>query len=164
MSVKQKRFAWLIIIVIVSTLGVLGFASGRKAVSSTLVVLDARERSYTDSRRVDPPPHLATAQEGKPAGQRSQIRVEQLTLWQTGFKPAEITRPSGPLALIVVNNTRVRDISLQLNRETGNRLREVHLPAGKREWREYIDLAPGRYVITEGSHPDWTCRLNITPR
>lgn len=164
MSQKQGRITWLLIIVLASTLGVLGFASARKAASSTLGAPIAKDPAHTDTRRVDPPSEFTGKLIEQPIGQSSQVRVEQLTLWATGFMPTEITRPSGPIALIVVNNTRVRELSLQLSVENAGRLREVHLPSGKREWRELLDLPPGRYVVTEANHSDWVCLLNITPR
>ena len=97
-------------------------------------------------------------------GQRVQVQVEQITIGPRGFAPAEITRPAGPVGVVVVNTSGVQELRLQLSREAGGRLREAHLPGGRREWREYVDLPPGRYVITEANHPAWLCRLNITAR
>ncbi|MEK6334073.1 MAG: hypothetical protein AABM67_03930 [Acidobacteriota bacterium] len=160
----MKKF-WIVACILVFVLCAFGFVSGRKTMSAVVAgVLSSKARTQIVSKVGDMSPEFTAKPNANPIGQRSQVRVEQLTLWRTGFKPAEITRPKGAFVLIVVNNSRVRDISLQLNREAGNNLREVHLPPSKREWRELLDLPPGRYVITEANHSDWVCSLNITPR
>jgi hypothetical protein len=29
-------------------------------------------------------------------------------------------------------------------------------------WSDVIDLQPGRYVLSDGDHPDWVCHITIT--
>lgn len=92
------------------------------------------------------------------------IEAELITLTPHGFEPVEITRPTGRFLLAVDNRSGVLDTTLRLDRETGDRLHEVRLPRGKLGWRNRAELPPGRYVLTEASHPAWTCRLTITAR
>lgn len=80
----------------------------------------------------------------------------------TGFEPNEITRPRGLFLLVVNNRSNNPDISLRLDHESGRRAHEKHLRGGKIDWREPLDLAPGRYVLSEANHPEWTCSITIT--
>jgi hypothetical protein len=156
MSKKQKRILLPVFLVTMSVCAALALVSARTAG----LVRSPNGRTSTDTKRIGPSSPFASFQ-GQGKGQRVQVQVEQLTLWPTGFRPAEITRPSGPVALVIANNSGVRELSLRLDEESGNKLREVRLTEGKREWREYIELHPGNYVITEARHPAWLCRLHI---
>ena len=87
-----------------------------------------------------------------------------ITLRQGGFVPQEITRPAGDYYISVNNLSRVSILRLRLTRENGNGLREVKVAGRKRNWRQNIHLTPGTYLLTEVSHPDWVCRIIITPK
>jgi hypothetical protein len=90
--------------------------------------------------------------------------VELITLRPGGFEPQEITRPAGQFLLVITKRGVTDEISLRLEREAGNRLREVHVAQGRRHYREVFNLHPGTYVLSEANHPEWTCRITITAR
>jgi hypothetical protein len=163
MSLNQRRMPWLTIIVVAYALSAVAFVRIGKSNGSNEAVVQTAETRLAIKGSLEPFPLTADLKQQADT-QRDKVRVEQLTLWPTGFKPAEIRRAAGPIALITVNNTRLQEISLRLNDESGNRLRAVRIAPGKREWREYVDLRPGIYVISEASHPDWSCRLIISAR
>lgn len=94
--------------------------------------------------------------------ERRKIEPVMITLKPTGFEPKEITRPQGLFLLIVNNRSNNPDITLRLDHETGRRTHEEHLHGGKIDWRQPVDLTPGRYVLTEPNHPEWTCSFTIT--
>jgi len=79
-----------------------------------------------------------------------------------GFEPTEITRPAGRFILVVNNRSWLEEIELRLEREDGNRVREVRRHKNKPDWRDVVDLPPGQYVLKEANHPDWACRITIT--
>jgi hypothetical protein len=83
-----------------------------------------------------------------------------LTLRPTGFDPSEITQTTGAFLLAVDNKSGLERITLRVTREDGTRVTSM---TSRNKLREKIDLAPGRYVITETDHENWTCRLTITP-
>ena len=96
--------------------------------------------------------------------QSANIEAEVVTIQPTGFEPREITRPKGLFLLAVENRSGLRTIQLRLDREAGNRLRDLHIPGNRHDWKDGLDLPPGRYVLSEAYHPDWSCVLTITAK
>lgn len=96
--------------------------------------------------------------------QRERVETELITVRPFGFEPAEITRKQGRFLLAVDNRSGLEEVTLRLDRVTGNRLRDVNVPRRKLDWREFMDLPPGRYVLSEAAHPEWTCTVTIMPQ
>ena len=92
------------------------------------------------------------------------ISVEIITIRPWGFEPSIITRPHTRLVLRVDNRSGIEEVALQLDHESGPRLREVRVPREKLDWSESLNLPPGRYFLREGNHPDWVCDITITSR
>ena len=101
-----------------------------------------------------------------PQGNSTQgmLETERVTIRPTGFEPAQITRPRGEFILAADNLSGLREVSLLLERESGERVRDRRITMEQFKWRARLDLHPGRYVIREAGHPDWTCALTITPK
>src|SRR5438132_1446300 len=95
---------------------------------------------------------------------RERIDASVITLRPTAFEPKEVTRPQGLFLLVVDNRSNVPDILLRLDRDTGEREHEEHVKAGRIDWRKPFDLHPGRYLLSEATHPNWVCRITITER
>ena len=104
----------------------------------------------------------AQAWPNPPAGRGG---VERIRVTSNGFEPAEIRRPKGPFFLLFNHNNHLPEVKLRLKREDGGKLREVGLKRNGRKGRhaEFLDLPHGRYILTEASHPEWICRITITP-
>jgi hypothetical protein len=92
------------------------------------------------------------------------IESEIITIRRGGFEPAEIIRPKGPVLWMVDNRSGLKDVSLHLDQEHGNRLRDMLVHREQLDWSETIDLPPGRYQLTEADHPDWICHITITAK
>jgi len=91
------------------------------------------------------------------------IEMESITLTPRGFEPSAITRPPGAFYIDVDNRSGLQDeLTFRLDRVDGRRLHESRLPEGHLEWRQLVDLPPGRYVVKEADHPDWVCSVTIT--
>lgn len=105
-----------------------------------------------------------TATQASAQSDSRQVEVEEVLLSPSGFEPAELNLPSRRFILAVVNRSQVEELSLQIYREAGGKLHEMHLPGGQVDWTGSLDLPPGRYVLIEANHPDWRCRIIITPR
>ena len=97
------------------------------------------------------------------AGARPGVEAELITVGPDGFEPSRLTRPKGRVYLVVDNMTDLPAIDLRLAREAGNSLHEVRIPRGQADWTGLLNLTPGTYVLREAAHPDWTCRLDVTP-
>lgn len=97
------------------------------------------------------------------AAARPGVEAELITVGPSGFEPSRLTRPKGRVYLVVDNMTDLPAIDLRLAREAGNSLHEVRVPRGQSDWAELLDLTPGTYVLREAAHPDWACRLDVTP-
>jgi len=104
---------------------------------------------------------VLTAMQGR---LHSNMEAELITVTSNGFEPLEINRPKGSFLLMVQNRSGLPDVAIQLNREAGPNLRALQLPREQPNWDDVIDLQPGRYVLTEADHPDWSCRITITPQ
>jgi hypothetical protein len=92
------------------------------------------------------------------------FEAELITITPHGLEPQAITRPEGRVLLMVDNQSDLATTSLWLMRDTGARIKEMQVPREQPNWNEAIDLAPGRYVLTESEHPEWQCRITITAR
>lgn len=89
--------------------------------------------------------------------------AEVVKILPTGFEPRQITRPRGEFLLVVSNRTGLDDVDWRLDREAGGRLHAVRMSEGRLVSKQHTDLPPGTYVLTEAGHPDWVCRITITP-
>jgi len=94
--------------------------------------------------------------------QTGRPEVEIITLTDSGFDPAQITRHAGRILLAVNNKTSLDQLILRLSQEGGRPLQEARLIRGGRNWRQTVDLAPGTYMLGEAGHPDWVCRITVT--
>jgi hypothetical protein len=101
------------------------------------------------------PSSLAPVQTNQPR------EVDVVTITPEGFEPQEIVRPAGPFLLSVSNRSGIESLDLHLETEQRGKLREKSLPLETPYWREVINPPPGRYVITEANHPEWTFSLII---
>jgi hypothetical protein len=88
---------------------------------------------------------------------------EVVTITPRGFEPGELTRPAGRFFLTVENRSRTRGLTLILDPEHGERLREYTEPEGELDWADEIQLTPGQYTLTTRERPDWVCRITVTP-
>ena len=96
-------------------------------------------------------------------GQKRRIEPVIVTLKPTGFEPKELTRPRGLFLLMVDNRSNNPNLLFRLDRENGKREHEQQTRnGGKLDWNKALDLAPGRYLLTEADHPEWVCQITIT--
>lgn len=93
--------------------------------------------------------------------QTERVESELITISPSGFQPAEITRPPGRFLLAVENRSGLSAIDFRLDAERGNRVFQVNRTWERADWNELLNLAPGRYVLTEASHPEWQCVITI---
>jgi hypothetical protein len=98
------------------------------------------------------------------AGRPRKIETEIITLRSEGFEPPSITRPQGLFILLLDNRSGLSEVQLDLDRQAGNRITQVNVPREKLDWSEGFDLPPGRYLLTEAIHPEWSCTITITPK
>jgi hypothetical protein len=94
--------------------------------------------------------------------QPTRMEAELLVLRAEGFHPKEITRPAGRFLLVIQNHSTAEEISLVLKQERGAAMREVRTTRRQSKLNEFVDLPPGRYVLSEVNHPDWSCTIIIT--
>lgn len=96
------------------------------------------------------------------------LEIEQITVRRFGFEPAAITRSAKGFMLNFSNHSGLPVLALSLNKLQSNspvaKLTEVSLKRGQGYWTTYLNLAPGEYELAEASHPEWKCRITLTPR
>ena len=98
------------------------------------------------------------------AHSQNRLEAARVTLRPTGFEPEQITRPAGRFLLAVNDRSGKEDVTLLLVQGTGDRLNEVRMRerARKHEWRQVVNLPPGRYELREASNPEHVCQITIT--
>lgn len=91
------------------------------------------------------------------------MESELITITPHGFEPREITRPSGKFLLMVDNRSgQLMSPSLRTDSPvTPALIRGLNVTREQPNWSDFIDLLPGSYILTEPSHPSWTCRITI---
>lgn len=101
-----------------------------------------------------------------PDNQKNRIRLletEVVAVTNRGLEPTAITRPQEEFILMIENPNR-QVLNFSLSRESGPRMLQIRASREEPNWNEVQDLPPGRYVLTEQSHPDWVCLITITAR
>jgi hypothetical protein len=70
--------------------------------------------------------------------------------------------------MTIVNRTADPELNLTLTRTVGNRptdkIIDVNLKRGRGSWNAHFNLPPGDYELSEASHPEWKCKITLTPR
>ena len=92
------------------------------------------------------------------------VKAILLTIRPTGFEPKEITVAHGKYLLVIRNRSGLDQFAVQLDRDHGQRIYEAHPARLKRDDKHLFDLSPGLYVLTETTHPEWTCHITVTAR
>lgn len=93
-----------------------------------------------------------------------EAKVLLLTMRPSGFEPQRLTLNAGKYLVVVRNRTGLSEFALRLERETGERLHEAAARRYQRDWKYLLQLPPGTYVLKETNHPEWICRITVTPR
>lgn len=91
------------------------------------------------------------------------IEAEVIVLRPWGFEPKEISRPPGPFFLALHNLSRLDELDVSLDPESGPRLQAIGVTKNKTRWHQKLTLPPGTYLLREASHPEWVCRITIQP-
>jgi hypothetical protein len=94
--------------------------------------------------------------------QNQKIEAEIITIRPTGIEPTTITRPKGPFILRVEDRSGLKEVEVQLSVDRGGRVFQVKASRERADWSRLVDPPPGRYVLTEVNHPEWTCTITIT--
>jgi hypothetical protein len=100
------------------------------------------------------PASRAAAQQQRPG--RDELRIE---LSNNGFAPAEVTHAAGVFAIAVENLDIAGEYVLRLKDAGGTLVKEVSVQKGSASWT--ADLTAGSYTLSEASHPDWVCRIDV---
>jgi hypothetical protein len=124
---------------------------------------DRAEKSASAVEKTKPA-LMASAAQPRSAPATDPLSVENIILTRFGFEPNEIIRNEDEFLLSVENRSEVGDVDLHIDKVAGSRLHQQQVAKERPDWREFFKLEPGDYVLTEASHPDWICKIKITPR
>jgi hypothetical protein len=78
-----------------------------------------------------------------------------------GFEHSRIKHNAGKILLCVYNRSGSKKLTVHLAREDGTSVLDETLGLDKRDLRIFVDLAAGKYFLTEAGHPDWSTRIDI---
>ena len=116
--------------------------------------------SETSEKKYSPSGHVA-----QQAATNAKLTDSVLiTITPGGFDVGQITSPAVPFFLLVENRSGLDEVSLLLDRVAGARLRQVTVEQEQLDWSDLLDLSPGEYVLSEGSHPNWICHVTISSK
>lgn len=163
MSSIQKKL--LQMLVVLSGAGAILMASSRAPSTAPMTIGD---KSEVATHVAESKPIVSRGYGTSPSLQAESdardTKAILLTIRPTGFEPKEITVAHGKYLLVVRNRTGLDQFAFQLDRDQGARIYEAHPPRLKRDDKHLFDLNPGSYVLTETTHPEWTCRITVTAR
>lgn len=92
----------------------------------------------------------------------SSILVETVTLTPQGFEPVEITPSGEKFVLGVDNRIMLEELSLELLREDGHKVRQLKMAKGQIRLRKLLNLPAGRYTLQVIDHPEWRCSIVVS--
>ena len=93
---------------------------------------------------------VVTAAQIAPAQDPVEDTVE-LIIRDNGFDIQEVRHAPGKF-LLTANDRRsdkLQRLKLRLSREDGEQLRDIEVPSGAADWAEDLELAAGKYVVSE---------------
>jgi hypothetical protein len=160
-SVRNRRSSILIAVVagiFVASMA-LGFAV--RAYSRAGAAIPVATSATTASVLAEPSQPVTVRSQSKD----EDFQVKVVTLRPRGFEPEEITVAQKRFVLAIENRSRLDHVDIQLLRQTGNsdKIHEVHMQRGRTNSNDMFELPPGEYVLTEATHPTWTCRITVRP-
>ncbi len=159
MSKKQKRvFGSALLAVLISVLALVFVAARPKTGVATRPQVLGTQPDASSGMAF---PNFGSVMQGNA---KPPLEAELVVIRPGGFEPATITRPVGRFVLVVHNRSGSREIAVRLDRERGDRLREIRFPSKKLKWSDELNLPPGRYVLTGPNNPGWSCVITITPK
>jgi hypothetical protein len=85
--------------------------------------------------------------------------VVSVLVTSTGFPDDEISVGPGLHHLLLINRTGLDGLTFVVTRPGQDAL----LTGGGEYIEGDIPFAPGEVLITEASHPEWICRISVTP-
>ncbi len=150
-----RRLSLMLGLVILACFTGLAFGvwAHNRDVSTAIALTPAATRKAQSSSIPSLPPSGSSIQ---------RMDIEVITIRPSGFERTQITRPKGLFGIAVENRSGLADMVLRLDQEGGPRLRQAQLSSKKLNWKDVLDLLPGRYVLTEASNPNWVCGITIT--
>jgi uncharacterized cupredoxin-like copper-binding protein len=78
-----------------------------------------------------------------------------------GVTPAEAMVRAGAVTIAVQNQSSTARLTLRITREDGERVMDIPVPEGAASWSTQVELAAGRYALTEANTRGWVCRLTV---
>ncbi len=94
----------------------------------------------------------------------NQLSAAHIAFTLRGFEPGELTVEHQDLLLTIVNKSGFINARFQLDREVGGRVHEVVFQNARQRAKQFLKLPPGRYILREASHPNFSCRITVAQR
>jgi len=178
MSTKQKKVFWPILTILSISISAFVFGHSRHGRATIVAETNARrlsesrvpaasedtvkaEKAPASSAQVAGPSNPSPAAQPQQRPTRTKLEGELVALRPSGFEPKQITRRPGPFVLVIENDSRLPSFTMLLKGDVGLPLRNVLVPREKRNWSDMLELPPGKYQLSEASHPEWVCNITI---
>ncbi|MEW6737150.1 MAG: hypothetical protein AB1489_38050 [Acidobacteriota bacterium] len=80
-----------------------------------------------------------------------------------GFEPAEVTAHAGESIVMILNRSGIKDLTYSVTLQQGQSpIFSATTELGSSALGN-LSLTAGEARVTEATHPEWSCRINVTP-
>ena len=134
------------------------------ALTASLLVTTAFNRNSAADTISALTPAVSLAEKGALPQPQEKLRTERVTAFPHGFEPEEIIRTEGQFMLCIDNRAGAEALSLQLTSGILGPVYASPVQKGKSGTNQVLNLQPGQYILTEASHPEWSCTITITSK
>jgi hypothetical protein len=107
------------------------------------------------------PPNNAAKAAFDSGAQAPNVKFIRFVISRHGFEPAELTIPAGRYLVAVDNTLDLNEMDLDIDRVNGPRVKNGRTRKGQLKFRDFVDFAPGQYVLSEKKHPGMISRITV---
>lgn len=132
------------------------------ALSTALVIATLLSVTFT-ARAQSPFSTIVNINAAQQQGAAQERAPSQLTIQfsNEGLSPANATVIAGKILLKVENQRPMERLTLRINHQGGELIREVALPDKATAWNTELELNVGQYVVTETSRTGGSCVITV---
>lgn len=160
MSETQRKLFWPALTVVAAVFAALLLISARTKAPTPAIGEASNDTSASSTATAKFETVSPLQHDPRKDGPQGEIVAVQ----RNGFEPNQITRQAGEFLLLIDNRSGLDEIQVRLERLVDReRVRDVSLTKRAYSWNTMLNLPPGEYALTEVRHPEWTCRITLTP-
>jgi predicted PurR-regulated permease PerM len=84
-----------------------------------------------------------------------------ITVNSQGITPSTATANAGVIRLTIENQKAQQRVTLRVNDQAGETLREISVPDKATEWKTEVELPVGQFTISDVNNSSASCRITV---